>query len=251
MLLISNGAYKSGSTWLLRILMNMTGYAGPPPQFDRSNWAGRGVPPERLKQFLEQVDYANHDYLFKAHLFFKGHLVANRPNVRIVNITRDIRDVVVSAFYFAQLRKTFAGTDFDRFYWEKGRHIARWVIQYNRLWQKVPNACTLSYERLHQDFAGELQSLAAFVGIAIQPQDIERIRGQTELNSLRTQYDEVSADGTLQFYRKGIVGDWQNHLSEAVLADLRDVEHQERNYPSRWNLVMLRLRNLTEARNKD
>lgn len=251
MLIISNGAYKSGSTWLLRILMDMTGYAPPPAEFDRPKWAGRGVPPGRLRQFIDEVDYANHNYLFKAHLFFKHHIVAGKPNVRIVNITRDIRDVIVSAFYFAQLRKTFAGDDFDRFYWTRGRQVARWVIQYNRLWQTVPNAFTMSYECLHEDFAAEVQALASFIGVTVGPADIERIRGETELDSLRSRYDEVSADGKHHFYRKGVVGDWQGHLSDAVQADVRRIEEQERNYPSRWNLVMLRLRNLTEARNKD
>jgi hypothetical protein len=232
MLVIANGAYKSGSNWLLRIVQELTGYALPPEPFVRPGWGGTGVPPEKLAQFLDEVDYAGNGYLMKSHLFFKMRLVANRPNVKILNITRDLRDVVVSAFHYEQLKGKQQGGDFAEYYWRQGRHTAHYVTHYNRLWATVGNAFAANYEALQSEFATETRRVVQFLGLNVSDDAIERARSATTLKEMRAKYNDVSADGKMQFYRKGVVGDWQNHFDDAMLRDIERIQRRHAYYPN-------------------
>src|SRR5207248_9998791 len=111
-----------------------------------------------LERFLDEVDYASRDYVFKAHIFYKRHLLVNRPNVKILNITRDIRDVVVSAFHYERMKGKYTGGEgaFAGYYRTRGRRVVRMVARYNRLWAATPNTFAASYERLHESFGEEL-----------------------------------------------------------------------------------------------
>jgi Sulfotransferase domain len=242
MLLLANGAYKSGSTWLFRIVHELTGFSLPPKPYHRPGWEGTGVKPEMLKQFLDEVDYANHNYTFKAHVFFRYHLLAGRPNVKVLNVTRDTRDVIVSAFHYERMKGRYTGDDFSNYYWTKGRHVVHFVTHYNRLWARANNSFCASYEALLNDFENEVRRITAFIGFDATDEAIEKVKQSTSLDQMRAKYNEVSKDGTMQFYRKGGVGDWQNHFKEAELADLAKIERRHENFPNWMNLVVHRLR---------
>jgi len=242
MLVICNGAYKSGSTWLFRIVQEMTGYALPPERFARPGWSGTGVSPHLLKAFLDEVDYASHDYVFKAHIFYKHHLVAKRPHVTLLNITRDIRDVVVSAFHYERMKGRYAGDDFAGYYSTRGRDVIRMVARYNRLWTATPNTFTINYERLHDSFGDELAKLARFLGVTLKEGEVDRIHAATAIDQMRERYNEVSPDGQMQFYRKGEVGDWHNHFDDARSADALRLEQAEASFPTPLHLALNRAR---------
>ncbi len=232
MLVICNGAYKSGSNWLLRIVQELTGYALPPEPFVRPGWGGTGVPPEKLAQFLDEVDYQSKGYILKGHYFFKMRLIANRPHVKVLNITRDLRDVVVSAYHYERLKGKHPDLDFKQYYWKLGRHTAHFVTHYNRLWATVGNSFAANYETLHSDFLAEVRRVMNFLGVDVSDDAIARARGETSLDQMRAKYNQLSADGKMQFYRKGVVGDWQEHFDETMLADIARIEHRHRNYPN-------------------
>jgi len=242
MLVIANGAYKSGSTWLFRIVHAMTGHALPPDAYARPNWGGTGVRPDMLAQFLDQIDYHDRGYVFKAHLYWSWPVVAGRRNVRVLNIVRDLRDVVVSAFYYERMKGNHHFDHFPDYYWSKGRHVAHFVTHYNGLWSRAPNAFIASYESLKSDFPAEVRRLAGFLEMDVDDDQIERVRTATTFERMRALYDQVSDDGAMHFYRKGDVGDWRSHFDEESLNDVRRIERRHASYPSGVDLLVHRIR---------
>jgi len=243
-LVIANGTYKSGSSWLFWLLVTMTGYPFPPDEFARPGWNGTGVAPKKLRRFLDEVDHSKQNHVFKAHIFLKHDLIAANPNVKVMHITRDIRDALVSAFYYEVMKGQCSSEDFEQYYWRHGRRRAKYIICYNRLWEKIPRRFETRYEKLHEDFEGEVHRIADHLGVELKNGDMDKLRKSSDLESLREKYAEKDRDQ--RFFRHGVVGDWQSHFTPAMLDDLARIEHQQRNFPS--PLQRLRLKILSTIR---
>ncbi|HZZ45082.1 MAG TPA: sulfotransferase domain-containing protein [Tepidisphaeraceae bacterium] len=240
MLIICNGAYKSGSTWLFRILLTMTQYDLIPPAYHAPGWNGLGIKPSLLAKFLKRENYRDHNYILKGHFFLQYHIIVGKPNVTVMNIRRDTRDVVVSAFHYERMKGKCQSDSFEGYYWTRGWRIAQQVIRYNRLWENKPNTYMSSYETLHTDFPGEVHRLASFLGFSLSQADVQRLHDENTLESLREKYDEKSSDGKMSFYRKGVIGDWQEHMSEEIVQDIARIDREEAGYPTRMDLLNLR-----------
>ena len=242
MLLVCNGAYKSGSTWLFRILQGMTGFGGVPTAYGAPGWEGTGIHPPLLGRFLKRENYRDHNYIIKGHFFERYHLLLGRSNLKIANIRRDTRDVVVSAYFYERMKGLGKEEPISEFYHRRGWKVARMVVQYNRLWGDLPGTYMSSYEALHNDFANEVRRLAGFVGVSVSEPDVERLQRENCLESMKEKYDERSTDGSRSFYRKGVIGDWQEHLTPEIVADIERIEQQEAGFPTALDLLNLRLR---------
>lgn len=81
-----------------------------------------------------------------------------------------------------------------------------------------------SYERLLADFASEVQQIGEFLGLALDDDEIERIRRETTLEALREKYGQSEDDEKPTFFRKGVVGDWMGHFDERMLRDIKKIE---------------------------
>ncbi len=228
MLVVSNGAFKSGSTWLFNILRCLTEFAPPPKPFLHPKWVNPSVPSQKLANFLNTVDYQANHYLFKSH-FAKPQerdLLLAYPQVYVLNIRRDLRDVAVSAYYHDCRKNNFSGECSDH-YWSIGRFQIYQVCKHHCLWDlPAAQVLTTSYEGLHQQFAEEVRAIAQFLHLDITPEIIEKIRCETSLEQLRETYGEANVPNSQQFFRKGKIGDWQQHFDEAMLKDIAKIEAQ-------------------------
>ena len=228
MLVVCNGAYKSGSTWLYNIVRALGGFEDPPARYLNAGWKNPSIAPDRLAPFLREMDLQRTDILCKQH-FFTGHqraLLLASPEVRVLDIERDLRDVVVSAWHHHLRAQRFVGP-FEAFYWIEGRVIADHVRRYHQFWAG-PEGRTFcaSYERLQTDFATETGRIAAFLGRAVADERLADVRAATTLDALRARYGEASRTNGQSFFRRGAVGDWQHHFTSAMLDDLERVaEH--------------------------
>ena len=220
MWIISNGAPKSGSTWLFNILRSMTAYPAPPAEFLDPSWVNPSVHKDKLEAFLREGHHQRSDYLTKNHFntLSEKTTILSHDQVAVFNITRDLRDVVVS-YYYHYCHKQAVEVSFTDYYRDQGRAFARSVLYYHRLWNSgSTRVFVASYERLHSNFDDELRRIGAFLGRSLYGQDIVRIREETTLNSLKRKYN---AD---HFFRKGVVGDWKEHFTPAVLDDIQDLQ---------------------------
>lgn len=229
MLVISNGAPKSGSTWLYNILVRLGEFQPPPSRYlteaSRASNINPTIKPSRLKEFLDTEDHRNVDWISKNHLGKPEHreLLHNYETVLVFDLERDVRDVIVSAYYDDCNRNDYDGT-FASYYWSKGRRFAQHVFKYHSLWRDFgPRAYTSSYERLQLDFAGEVRRIAAVVDRKIDDPLIAHIQEETSIDGLREQYSHVQLYEGDRFFRKGEIGDWVNHFDERMCVDLERI----------------------------
>lgn len=226
MLVICNGAYKSGSTWLFNIATTLSRFDFPPEPYRNKAWRNPSIDPVKLGDFLRSVDITGRNYISKQHLSAppERDLILGTADVRVLDIERDLRDVLVSAYYHHRRDGRFVGS-FEDFYWTEGRLIAHQVQCYHALWRgREERVFVASYERLHADFAGEVERLAAFLGLEVAPGCLQSVRAETTIDRLRAKYGEADKPAEQQFFRKGVVGSWQDHFTPRLLDDLRDVE---------------------------
>lgn len=239
MLVILNGAPKGGSTWLVLIVQAMQLFHRIPEQYQDEKWINSSIKEELIGDFIEKIDYQNQNFFCKQHWINSNQVkainVLENPNVKMVNIIRDIRDVLVSR-YFHDLRLNLTKSEnADDYYWKEGRENMIKYMNYHTSWHAPgigyqPFLC--SYERLHRNFSGQMQELVGHLGLEdqITLADIERIRQATSIDTRKEK-------GKGKFFRKGIVGDWQNHLSDSVVEDLHKTAIKENYIQTKKNMM--------------
>lgn len=227
MLLIANGAYKSGSTWLYNILQQLTEFAAPPPEFNRNGWVEPSIHPDRLQEFLDNYNSEESDYLIKAHYGSPEivKIIESYKSIKVCNIHRNLRDVVVSAYHY-ESNKGMYNLPFNLYYWKKGRYTANTIHRYHYRWnESKASIYTISFEGLKNDFALEIMKISDFLGIHTDKTQIQNIKNVTSINSLKKKYAALDNTYTeIQFFRKGRTGDWKNHFDLLSLADMKRLE---------------------------
>jgi hypothetical protein len=225
MLVVLNGAPKGGSTWLVLIVQAMKLFQRIPDEYQDGQWSNSSISEDAIANFIDRVDYQEQDYFCKQHWFNEDKIaeldLLTVPNFKIVNIIRDVRDVLVSR-YFHDLRLNLTKAEnIDDYYSALGRKNMQKYMQYHISWHSdrqtlQPFLC--SYERLHDNFAEQVRELVAYLGLGetIREAEIAAIQEATSFSSRKE-----TGDG--KFFRKGIVGDWQNHLSSAIVEDLQQM----------------------------
>ena len=224
MLVVSNGAFKCGSTWLFNILMTLRRLEWPEAEYlTKGNAKHPAIAAPKLGDYLAKGDYRSRDVISKNHLEKPEHramLLANK-DVRVFCMTRDSRDVIVSAYYHDLRKKHFDGS-FAQYYWDEGRAILPRLRLYQSTWSEPhPQVERTSFEALKSDFPGEVTRIARLFGLAPDAAAIERIREETSLGALREKYQDAPSHRTAEadFFRKGETGDWRNHFDDKILAD--------------------------------
>lgn len=227
MLVICNGAIKSGSTWLYNILAKLAVFSPPDEKYlTLRNPKHPCIKPEMLKAFIETEDCQANNYLSKNHLDQAKYrdLLMGCSNAFVFDIERDPKDVVVSSYYHDRLRNGYSGS-FSDYYWHFGREVAARLASYHELWRNAgPRSYVASYERLHKEFDAETRRISQVIGVSLNADELNEIKEATTLRSLRGKYKEEPRFEGEKFFRKGMIGDWESHLDEKMLADIQRIE---------------------------
>jgi len=225
MFILANGAFKSGSTWLRNMLWLMTDFEEIPERYQDPRFT-TWVDVYKMGRFLDEVDYASANYISKSHIHnrrLRDRILAHK-NVYVFDISRDTRDVLVS-YYYHMLRMRRIREGFERFYWMLGRYKAYQIQQYHAVWDvDAPNIYVTSFEKLKNDFAGETAAIAAYLGLPLSAERIQYIRDETSLERQQQKRGEENKPEHERFFRKGIIGDWKNHFTPELLADLERIQ---------------------------
>lgn len=228
MLIASNGAFKSGSTWLTLVVRQLGAFLEVPAEFKNESWKNNTIEPSRLGDFLRTAGVEANDYLIKAHYKpedeMRGLLLAT-PNVKILNVYRDPKDVVVSAYYHYRRLGHFDGT-IDEFFARRGESLVRQLTRYHLYWDNrgVEDAIFFTtYQKLHTSFDDEVFRLGRFLGRTLTMDQIRLVRENTQFSKL----SGATVPEEKRFFRKGVMGDWQRHLSQEQAARIDQVEAEE------------------------
>jgi len=157
------------------------------------------------------------------HSLFLGLLGQTFPNSKIIHIIRDGRDVCVSGWFHNQRK---GGPNFQQRFPDMNKYIHYTITQHwlpyiqkaREFGQKYPDRYfELKYEDMHSDTAGHIASMVKFLGVDTSASSIEKCVKGGSFKSL-TGGRELGEEDNQSFFRKGIVGDWRNHLDDTNIA---------------------------------
>ncbi len=219
MLFICNGSGKSGTTWIFRFFtVQKKDFAPSPAEYNRKDKPNAAME----EKFLARI--GDHDFYKGRHVFTKTHLFnrggANRdwalglldmPEVRVLSIIRDTRDQFVSWFHFDKFRQTIhPDLSFERYFDFFVEPRTKNILQYASFWYAEPGRgpITTAYEYLKADPTAALLDFRAALRLP-DPEvfDVDLVREKTDFSTYKD-------SGPGRFMRKGIVGDYRNHMSK-------------------------------------
>lgn len=147
------------------------------------------------------------------------------PRARFIHMVRDVRDVTVSGWFHnlrrdqARFRSRFADLQAYATYLVK----AHWVpyIQAARLFDGAhPGRCLMvRFEDLAADPPAEIRRMLAFLDVDDGPDAVARCEAAGSFQRLSGGRPPGREDRS-SFFRKGVVGNWHDHLDAATLATL-------------------------------
>ncbi len=162
----------------------------------------------------------------------KTHIAASshpwNPNAKYIVVLRNPKDALVSFYYHQTNRPHYGIQDlaFDEFFefWLNGEVECGcyfdWLLSW---WQRkdYDNVMISTYEDRMKDPVSDVIRIATFLNIAY---DDDVIRKTVEKSSFSAMRNTMKNGPNL---RKGIIGDWRNHLNDSQNYRLEEMFHKK------------------------
>ncbi|KAG4154170.1 hypothetical protein ERO13_D03G041550v2 [Gossypium hirsutum] len=238
---------KCGTTWLRALVFSIINRHS----FDLRDHPLHKANPRELVPFFEAfihkggstpfVDGIPSPRLLSTHLpysLFPTRMIDDTSACHFVYICRDPRDVLVAKWHFAnklrpkELPPLSLEETFDLF--------CKGVSHYRPFWDHSPKKVLfLKYEDVKKEPLGCVRKVAEFLGVPFTPEEenkefVEQIVKQCSFESMSSQYVNKldkkyrqSSISNSDFFRKGEVGDWVNHLSPQMAENLDQITEQK------------------------
>ena len=207
---------RAGSTWLRFLLYELL--TGETTSFEAVN---QGIP--GIGRQFNAPKLINDTRLIQTHEPYR------KEYGRAVYLVRDVRDVVVSEFYFQKLWQLYDG-DFQEFF---GRFLAGQVNRYGS-WVDHTNSwldaresrpddiLLIRFDELRQNTGTTAAKVLTFIGAHPDNARIERAIANNTTARMHEKESAIKfADENLNFVRKGKVGGWQESLT---IEQIRQIE---------------------------
>ncbi|CAM0148999.1 unnamed protein product [Urochloa decumbens] len=245
---------KSGTTWLKSLAFAMLNRAVHSP-FDFDHPLCRHNPHDCVR-FLEAISFNEtkdepHDVLGSSPRVLATHLpysmlperIAGEGSMgRIVYICREPKDVLVSGWLFTKKTSAALGLDEQSYTLQEaldlfcegrcvnGPHWQHVLEYWEESLRRPDKALFLKYEEMLREPASNLRKLAEFMGCKFSKEEedgglVDAIVELCSLHKLKSM--EVNRNGCNSlavrneaYFRKGVVGDWGNHLTPEMAQKL-------------------------------
>jgi len=238
------GFPKSGNTWLARLIADIT----------QSN-----ISTSNEQDVVNAVDNSKQRKgrftVYKLHQDEKSNLPSEE---KIVYIIRDVRDVLVSAFFFNNnfvkqswvlASNTTLMGKFWRFYYnhQTRRMNKRWrgnefssilniihgqkeIIgdwsEHVRKWANRPNTIVVKYEDLLHQPEVELKRILLDFGLEIDDETISQSISNQSFSARKSDFTQSGDKTNARFLRSGRVGDWKMFNIAKITREIEE-HHQE------------------------
>ena len=154
---------------------------------------------------------------------------------KAIYLARDVRDVVVSEYFYERFKNRWSGSFEDfvgRFVSGGVNPFGSWAAHVNS-WMNAPSEnqfelTTIRYEDLRRDTEGSLKRALGFLGVGASPDFIVNAIRNNGIEQMREKEDSSSyslrkgEDRDIRFVREGSVGGWRQHLNQEQLRLIED-----------------------------
>ncbi|XP_068855446.1 sulfotransferase 2B1-like [Aphelocoma coerulescens] len=217
---------KSGTVWMLEILSLIRqdgdpGWCRSVPNWDRGPWLETLLGYRRARGNARPRIISSH---LPVQMFPRAFFGSK---AKVIYTVRDPKDVLVSLFHFARIFRPYKDPgsleEFMEKFLEGDVPFGSW-FQHVRGWLQLrgrENFFWISYEELQQDLRGSVQRLCAFLGRRLSAAALDAVVANASFAAMShnpmsnfSRSPQFILDRRRgPFLRKGISGDWRNHLS--------------------------------------
>ena len=231
MLVICNGTFKSGSSWLHAIILEIfraksKSIKSIPEKYNPNLNSPTRILEKKIFDFLKFEDFITNHYVTKSHYFSKKVLNKNySDNVKFIFIQRDIKDAIVSHYYHVKQYR-FPNISFDKYFRFIGKFKAYEISLFNLRSKKYfKSDLIFSYTDIKNDFDNTVVNLCKVLGFKdLSKEDILKIKENTSLLRMRNaakkgknNYYPELGDQNYKMFRKGSVGEWKKYYNKKSL----------------------------------
>ncbi|KAM5133149.1 sulfotransferase 2A1-like [Callospermophilus lateralis] len=230
---------KSGSHWLIEILCLIhskgdTKWIRSVPIWERAPWLESEDGYKLLKEREGPRLLASH---LPFHLFPKSFFTSK---AKVIYIMRNPKDVLVSGYYYWTItnfsKKPESLEQYFKWFLQGYVPYGSW-FEHIRGWMSMrhrKNVLLLSYEELQKDPRSTIERISQFLGKKLNPEELDsvlknssfQVMKENKMSNLEILSEEFSSRH-FKITRKGICGDWKNHLTVAQ-AEAFDKVYQEK-----------------------
>ncbi|XP_071504749.1 sulfotransferase 1A2-like [Diadema antillarum] len=188
---------------------------------------------QNARTICEVADAMPHDSvrILKTHVMpvWLPENLRDDPKVKVIYVARNPKDTAVSFYHFCMYMRGLPKYEsFEQFMEEflAGRLPGGDYFDHILYWTKLrnhPNVLFLTYEDMKQDPRKAVVQIAEFMGKSLPDDVIDKIVKLSSFDSMKKSdstklseafKEEIDSSGNKDFFRKGIVGDWKNIMSE-------------------------------------
>ncbi|XP_048225361.1 sulfotransferase 2A1-like [Perognathus longimembris pacificus] len=219
---------KSGTHWMIEILCLILNKGDPEwirsvPIWDRFPWIEMEWGSRRIRDMKEGPrQLTSH---LPIQLFPKSFFTSK---AKLIYVIRNPKDVLVSGYYFYSQSKIMKHPESLQQYYEwfiQGNvqygswfaHVLGWMSMRER-----ENVLVLSYEALKKDTRSTVKRICQFLGKKLEPQELDLVLENSSFQAMKENkmsnfslMDRSYFPAGVEMTRRGMVGDWKNHLTIA------------------------------------
>ncbi|XP_053467665.1 sulfotransferase 2B1-like [Ictalurus furcatus] len=222
---------KSGTTWMQEILPLVLSGGDLTPvltlqSYERVPWLEEGRAAQVVAKLSAPRPFISHmPYHLMPATFFSS-------KAKVIYVTRNPKDVVVSHFYFQQMASFLhdPGTfeEFTDGFLAGNVIFGKWT-DHVKSWKNPDlgnRILYITYEEMIQDLRGIIRRILCFLNRQLSEDALKRVIEQCQFKTMKqnkmSNYSmvapEIMNSSKSPFLRKGIVGDWKNHFSPELEA---------------------------------
>jgi len=244
MLIICNGTFKSGSSWLHAVIVELLAIKKIPLTRVPSIYTNDVTSPtkiieSKLDKFIFHESYDKMNFITKAHFFKKNTMQSAYPdNVKFIFIERKMKDAIVSHFYHIK-NKFHLKISFKWYYILIGKYKSHEIYLFNkRCKENFREDNFIYYHDLKNNFNEVVNKLCDILNIDyLNETEMNLLKKETTIESLRQKskmgnseyYPSKRKDNWKQF-RQGEEGNWVNYFSVRHLSHINNIEQGNASY---------------------